>query len=89
MFKQVSTVLLPPRILPGSLFHGKSLSLEMLKDGWVTTYLQVLIVFKLAISSRLLLTTQSGAEYGKWSKDEFMRVEAVAKYVAQLCPSHH
>ncbi|PBK96916.1 nuclease [Armillaria gallica] len=57
----VSTVLLPPRILPGSLFHGKSLSLEMLKDGWVTTYLQ------------------SGAEYGKWGKDEFMRVEAEAK----------
>lgn len=57
----VSTVLLPPRILPGSLVHGKSLSLEMLKEGWVTTYLQ------------------SGAEYGKWGKDEFMRVEAGAK----------
>ncbi|KAK0483683.1 hypothetical protein IW261DRAFT_1464535 [Armillaria novae-zelandiae] len=57
----VSTVLLPPKILPSSLFHGKSLSLEMLKEGWVTTYLQ------------------SGAEYGKWGKDEFMRVEAEAK----------
>ncbi|KAK0459786.1 uncharacterized protein EV420DRAFT_1537723 [Desarmillaria tabescens] len=57
----VSTVLLPPRILPGSLFYGKSLSLEMLKEGWVTTYLQ------------------SGAEYGKWGKEEFIRVENEAK----------
>jgi hypothetical protein len=29
-----------PRLLPGSLASGKSLSLEMLRAGWVTTYEQ-------------------------------------------------
>lgn len=48
--------------LPGSITSGKSLSLEMLKAGWVTTY------------------EQAGAEYGEWGKDEFLRVEAEAKY---------
>lgn len=52
---------LPPRILPGSLVHGKCLSLEMLKAGWATIY------------------EQAGAEYGKWGKDEFLRIEAEAK----------
>ncbi|KAJ7178853.1 hypothetical protein C8R43DRAFT_974465 [Mycena crocata] len=36
----VSIVTLPPRFLPGSWSTGKSLSLEMLKAGWVTTYEQ-------------------------------------------------
>ncbi|KAJ7056550.1 hypothetical protein C8F01DRAFT_1154070 [Mycena amicta] len=57
----VAVVNLPPRLLPGSLFYGKWLSLEMLKAGWVTTY------------------EQAGAEYGKWSKEEFNRVENEAK----------
>jgi endonuclease YncB( thermonuclease family) len=51
-----------PLLLPGSIASGKSLSLEMLKVGWVTTY------------------EQAGAEYGEWGKDEFLRVEAEAKY---------
>lgn len=38
---QVSLVELPPpRFLPGWLVPGKSLSLEMLKAGWATTYEQ-------------------------------------------------
>ncbi|KII90188.1 hypothetical protein PLICRDRAFT_108674 [Plicaturopsis crispa FD-325 SS-3] len=57
----VSTVLLPPRLLPGALVPGKSLSLEMLRAGWVTTY------------------EQAGAEYGRWGKDEFLRIEGEAK----------
>nr|GAT55274.1 predicted protein [Mycena chlorophos] len=57
----VAVVMLPPRVLPGSLFYGKSLSLEMLKAGWATTY------------------QQAGAEYGKWSREEFIRVEDEAK----------
>ncbi|KAJ6577334.1 hypothetical protein B0H19DRAFT_1119223 [Mycena capillaripes] len=57
----VSIVTLPPRFLPGSWTSGKSLSLEMLKAGWVTTY------------------EQAGAEYGKWGKEEFIRVENEAK----------
>ncbi|KAJ7914881.1 hypothetical protein B0H13DRAFT_2232044 [Mycena leptocephala] len=57
----VSIVALPPRFLPGSWTSGKSLSLEMLKSGWVTTY------------------EQAGAEYGKWGKEEFIRVENEAK----------
>ncbi|KAJ7086050.1 hypothetical protein B0H15DRAFT_845093 [Mycena belliarum] len=36
----VSIVTLPPRFLPGSWTSGKSLSLEMLRAGWVTTYQQ-------------------------------------------------
>ncbi|KZW03691.1 nuclease [Exidia glandulosa HHB12029] len=36
----VSIVLLPPRILPGFLFSGRNVSLEMLKAGWATTYQQ-------------------------------------------------
>ncbi|KAJ7454825.1 SNase-domain-containing protein [Mycena latifolia] len=36
----VSIVTLSPRILPGSWTWGKSLSLEMLRAGWVTTYQQ-------------------------------------------------
>lgn len=31
---------LKPRFLPGSLFKGKCVSLEMLKAGWVLTYEQ-------------------------------------------------
>jgi len=57
----VSIVTLPPRLLPASWVSGKSLSLEMLKAGWVTTY------------------EQAGAEYGKWGKEEFLRVENEAK----------
>ncbi|KAJ7039540.1 hypothetical protein C8F04DRAFT_1085636 [Mycena alexandri] len=57
----VSIVTLTPRLLPGSWAAGKSLSLEMLKAGWVTTY------------------EQAGAEYGKWGKEEFLRVENEAK----------
>jgi hypothetical protein len=59
----VANVQQSPRILPGTFFSGKSLSLEMLRAGWVTIY------------------EQSGAEYGKWGKDEFLRIEAEAKYV--------
>ncbi|KAF8917898.1 hypothetical protein CPB85DRAFT_1214547 [Mucidula mucida] len=36
----VAVVVSPPRILPGTFFSGKNLSLEMLKAGWVTTYEQ-------------------------------------------------
>ncbi|KAJ7678561.1 hypothetical protein B0H17DRAFT_1078740 [Mycena rosella] len=36
----VSNVTLAPRFLPGSWVAGKSLSLEMLRAGWVTTYQQ-------------------------------------------------
>ena len=50
-------------LLPGSIFSGKNLSLEMLKSGWGTTY------------------QQAGAEYGKWGLEEYLRVEAEAKYV--------
>ncbi|KAJ6460362.1 hypothetical protein C8R47DRAFT_1161010 [Mycena vitilis] len=57
----VAIVTLPPRFLPASWASGKSLSLEMLKSGWVTTY------------------EQAGAEYGKWGKEEFIRVENEAK----------
>ncbi|KAJ7183108.1 hypothetical protein C8R46DRAFT_1065892, partial [Mycena filopes] len=57
----VSIVTMNPRLLPGSWAAGKSLSLEMLKAGWVTTY------------------EQAGAEYGKWGKEEFLRVENEAK----------
>ncbi|KAJ7844417.1 hypothetical protein B0H14DRAFT_2776886 [Mycena olivaceomarginata] len=57
----VSIVTLTPRFLPASWASGKSLSLEMLKAGWVTTY------------------EQAGAEYGKWGKEEFLRVENEAK----------
>jgi len=57
----VAIVTLPPRFLPASWATGKSLSLEMLKSGWVTTY------------------EQAGAEYGKWGKEEFLRVENEAK----------
>ncbi|KAJ7746604.1 hypothetical protein B0H16DRAFT_941717 [Mycena metata] len=57
----VAIVTLTPRLLPGSWAAGKSLSLEMLKAGWVTTY------------------EQAGAEYGKWGKEEFLRVENEAK----------
>jgi hypothetical protein len=59
---QVAVVEQKPLFLPGFLASGKSLSLEMLKAGWVTTY------------------EQAGAEYGEWGKDEFLRVEAEAKY---------
>lgn len=54
---------MPPRFLPATFVAGKSLSLEMLKSGWVTTY------------------EQAGAEYGKWGKDEFLRVEAEARFL--------
>ncbi|EGO28632.1 hypothetical protein SERLADRAFT_346624 [Serpula lacrymans var. lacrymans S7.9] len=57
----VSVVVQPPGFLPGFLVSGKSLSLEMLKAGWVTTY------------------EQAGAEYGKWGKVEFQRIETSAK----------
>ncbi|KAJ7116344.1 nuclease [Mycena epipterygia] len=57
----VAIVTMPPRFLPGSWTSGKSLSLEMLRSGWVTTY------------------EQAGAEYGKWGKEEFLRVENEAK----------
>lgn len=39
-YAQVGLVELPPRLLPGWLVPGKSLSLEMLKAGWATTYEQ-------------------------------------------------
>ncbi|KAJ7242752.1 hypothetical protein B0H12DRAFT_1023541 [Mycena haematopus] len=57
----VAIVTLPPRFLPASWASGRSLSLEMLKAGWVTTY------------------EQAGAEYGKWGKEEFLRIENEAK----------
>ncbi|KAJ6448882.1 nuclease [Mycena sanguinolenta] len=57
----VSIVTLSPRFLPASWASGKSLSLEMLRAGWVTIY------------------EQAGAEYGKWGKEEFLRVENEAK----------
>lgn len=40
---QISIVTLPPLkgLLPGTLFTGKNLSLEMLKAGWGTVYEQV------------------------------------------------
>lgn len=66
---QVGLVQLPPLFLPGSIVSGKSLSLEMLRSGWSTTY------------------EQAGAEYGKWGKDEFLRVEAEAKYVIAPPPT--
>ncbi|KAK7032896.1 putative endonuclease LCL3 [Favolaschia claudopus] len=59
--RTVSIVTLSPRLLPASWASGKSLSLEMLRAGWVTTY------------------EQAGAEYGKWGKEEFLRVENEAK----------
>lgn len=31
---------LKPRFLPGSLFRGKCISVEMLRAGWVVTYEQ-------------------------------------------------
>lgn len=37
--------------------------MEMLKEGWATTY------------------AQAGADYGKETRDEFERIEAIAKYV--------
>ncbi|PCH42881.1 nuclease [Wolfiporia cocos MD-104 SS10] len=52
---------LKPRILPGILFSGKCVSLEMLRAGWVETY------------------EQSGAEYGRWGKGEFLRLQAEAQ----------
>jgi endonuclease YncB( thermonuclease family) len=58
---KVAVVLLSPRLLPGSIFSGKNLSLEMLRAGWVTTY------------------EQSGAVYGKWGKEVFLRLENEAK----------
>ncbi|KAJ6612271.1 SNase-domain-containing protein [Mycena sp. CBHHK59/15] len=57
----VAIVTMAPRFLPGTWVSGKSLSLEMLRTGWVTTY------------------EQAGAEYGKWGKEEFLRVENEAK----------
>ncbi|KAF7312178.1 TNase-like domain-containing protein [Mycena indigotica] len=57
----VAVVTLSPQFLPGSLFYGKSLPLEMLKAGWATTY------------------EQAGAEYGKWGKAEYLKVENDAK----------
>ncbi|KAF7375131.1 putative endonuclease LCL3 [Mycena sanguinolenta] len=57
----VSIVAFPPRFLPASWASGKSLSLEMLRAGWVTIY------------------EQAGAEYGKWGKEGFLRVENEAK----------
>lgn len=54
---------LKPWILPGSMFTGKCISVEMLRAGWVRTY------------------EQAGAEYGKWGKEEFLRLEAEARSV--------
>ena len=60
-FLKVVIPYLKPRLLPGFLATGKCLSLEMLRQGWATTY------------------EQAGAEYGKWGKDEFLRIEAEAQ----------
>ncbi|KAJ7600785.1 hypothetical protein C8J56DRAFT_911288 [Mycena floridula] len=57
----VAIVTEKPWILPGTWFTGKSLAIEMLKAGWVTTY------------------EQSGAEYGKWGKEHFLKLEMQAK----------
>ncbi|KAF7330349.1 hypothetical protein MVEN_02473200 [Mycena venus] len=57
----VRTLLLTEETFIYHWASGKSLSLEMLKAGWVTTY------------------EQAGAEYGKWGKEEFIRVENAAK----------
>jgi len=57
----VSFVHLKPRLLPGFLVTGKSLSLEMLRAGWAETY------------------EQAGAEYGRWGKAEFLRLQAEAQ----------
>ena len=36
----MANVHLQPRILPSAFFSGKNVSLEMIKSGWATTYLQ-------------------------------------------------
>lgn len=76
---QVANVVLPPRILPVSWSSGKSLSLEMLKAGWAITYEQVSNALLFFIPSLPDTILQAGAEYGKWGKDEFLKVEAEAK----------
>lgn len=57
----ISVVQERPLFLPGTLFNGKNLALEMLKAGCGTIY------------------EQAGAEYGKWGKETFQKVEAEAQ----------
>jgi hypothetical protein len=53
----------PPRHLPGALYLGKSLPLEMLRAGVAC------------------VDTKEGAEYGKWGKEKFLKLEAQAQCV--------
>ncbi|KIK09435.1 hypothetical protein K443DRAFT_82346 [Laccaria amethystina LaAM-08-1] len=79
----VAHVHLPPRILPASLFLGRNVSLELLKAGWGTIYEQC----QVERSPNLPSSLQTGAEYAKGRKDDYIRIEAEAKSVIKIINS--
>ncbi|PFH47621.1 hypothetical protein AMATHDRAFT_67417 [Amanita thiersii Skay4041] len=76
----VAYVTLSPRLLPGSLFTGKSLALEMLKAGWGTTYTQSGAQYG-ALSKEIYLAAEAEAKVAKrgmWQKGT--KIETPGEY---------